>query len=205
MRKISLYLFAFILIAAFTPRIHAQDSATQQQLDKLSGNIQDIEGQLTQQSKRIDDLEKKVSDMQDKLSTPAANNSASADDLKKLAEQVQEIDRKRQADNEQILKAIEKLSKGGSAGIESHESHKSAEAAPPASNNNDQAPVTGGAGGQQNGYYYVIQSGNTLSAIAKAYQAKGIKVTVKQILAANPGLNPGGLYVGQKIFIPAAQ
>ncbi len=66
-------------------------------------------------------------------------------------------------------------------------------------------PTTGGAGGQQNGYYYAIQSGNTLSAIAKAYQAKGVKVTVKEILAANPGLNPNSLIVGQKIFIPAPQ
>jgi len=202
MRTISSCFFTFLLITAFTPRIHAQDSATQQQLDKLSGDIQDIEGQLSQQNKRIEDLEKKVSDMQDKLSTPAANNSANADDLKKLAEQVQEIDRKRQADNEQILKALEKLSKGGNAGIESHESHRSAETAP-ANAETSQTPAAGGAGGQQNGYYYTIQSGNTLSAIAKAYQAKGIKVTVKEILAANPGLNPGSLYVGQKIFIPA--
>lgn len=195
MRTILIYLFSFALVAAFAPRVHAQDSATQQQLDKLSGEIQDLQDALTQQNKEIEDLQKKVSDMQDKLNAPAANDSASADDLKKLAEQVQEIDRKRQEDNEQILKTLEKLSKGGA--IEPHAINP-----PPTSQN--PTPIET-SGGQQNGYYYTIQSGNTLSAIAKAYQGKGIKVTVKEILAANPGLNPGALYVGQKIFIPAPQ
>jgi LysM repeat protein len=55
------------------------------------------------------------------------------------------------------------------------------------------------------GYEYTIQPGNTLSAIAKAYRAQGVKVTVSAILKANPGLNPGSLIVGKQIFIPAPQ
>ena len=34
---------------------------------------------------------------------------------------------------------------------------------------------------------YVIQSGDTLDAIVQAYKEKNIKVTVAQILKANPG------------------
>ena len=37
----------------------------------------------------------------------------------------------------------------------------------------------------------------------QAYREKNIKVTVKQIENANPGLKPERLKVGQKIFIPA--
>ena len=48
---------------------------------------------------------------------PGATDTANADDLKKLADQVQEIDKKRQADRELILKEIEKLIKGGSARV----------------------------------------------------------------------------------------
>jgi uncharacterized protein YecE (DUF72 family) len=83
----------------------AQDDATQQQIDKLTGQVQDLmlDAQAAQ-GKRIDALEKQISDMGDKLNQPAANDSASADDLKKLAEQVQEIDKKRQDDNDLILK-----------------------------------------------------------------------------------------------------
>ena len=118
MRKISLWFFilTFTVCAA-----RGQDAATQQQIDKLSGQIQDILETQAAQNKRLDALEKQISDLSDKLNQPAANDSASADDLKKLAAQVQEIDKKRQADNEQILKAIEKLGKtgGGSTGHKS--------------------------------------------------------------------------------------
>ena len=115
MRKISLWLF----ILTFTVcGARGQDAATQQQIDKLSGQIQDILETQAAQSKRLETLEKQIGDLRDKLNQPAVNDSASADDLKKLATQVQEIDRKRQDDNAQILKAIEKLGKagGGSTG-----------------------------------------------------------------------------------------
>ena len=49
----------------------------------------------------------------------------------------------------------------------------------------------------------MIQSGDTLDAIVQAYKEKNIKVTVAQILKANPGLKAERLRVGQKIFIPA--
>jgi LysM repeat protein len=193
MRKISFWLF----ILTFTVCLaRGQDAATQQQLDKLSGQMQDMLETQAAQTKRLDALEKEIGDLRDKLNQPAAaNDSASADDLKKLAAQVQEIDKKRQADNEQILKTIEKLGKvsGGSAG------HKS----PPAiSTTTPTDNATLNASGPQKGYDYTIAAGDTVSAIAKAYHAQGVKVTSAQILAANPGLNPNSLIVGKKIFIP---
>ena len=47
-----------------------------------------------------------------------------------------------------------------------------------------------------------MQPGDSLGAIAKAYRDQGVKVTTKDILNANPGLDPTKLYVGKKIFIP---
>jgi len=55
-----------------------------------------------------------------------------------------------------------------------------------------------------NGYDYEVKSGDTVGGIARKYQKQGVKVTVSQILKANPGLNPNALYVGKKIFIPDA-
>jgi LysM repeat protein len=194
MRKISLWLFiiTFTVCAA-----RGQDAATQQQIDKLYGQIQDLLEAQAAQTKRIEALEKEIGDLSDKLNQPAANDSASADDLKKLAAQVQEIDKKRQDDNEQILKAIEKLGKagGGSTG------HKSSPAVSTTTSTDNSTP---NAGGQQkeNGYPYTIAAGDTISAIAKAYRAQGVKVTTAQILAANPGLDATKLYTGKIIFIP---
>jgi LysM repeat protein len=183
-------------------RAPAQDAATQAQLDKITGDIQDVKDELNSQGKRITDLEKKISDMQDKINTPAGNDYASSDDLKKLAEQVQEIDKKREEDNKKILDALEKLSKGGVSHRPSSVSDDTG-AASPAPTTGTTTPTANANG--QNGYYYPIAPHNTLAAIAKAYRAQGVKVTVADILKANPGLNPNKLVVGQKIFIPAAQ
>jgi len=190
MRKIALWLFIFVFTASLA---RAQDDATQQQIDKLSGQVQDLLDAQAAQGKRIDALEKQIADLGDKLSQPAASDSASTDDLKKLAEQVQEIDQKRQDDNQKILDALEKLGKGGSVST----SHKSP--AVPATTTTDSTSAV-----PQKGYDYEIKSGDTIAAVAKAYRAQGVKVTTEQILAANPGLNPKNLTVGKKIFIPDA-
>jgi LysM repeat protein len=194
MRKISFWLFILACTAGATL---GQDAATQQQIDKLSGQIQDILETQVAQTKRLEALEKEIGDLRDKLNQPAANESASADDLKKLAAQVQEIDKKRQDDNEQILKAIEKLGKSGGVST----GHKSSPPITPATSTENSAPNTGVP---PKGYNYTIAAGDTLSSIAKAYRDsdKHVKVTTSQILAANPGLDATKLYIGKVIFIP---
>ncbi len=76
------------------------------------------------QGKHIEALEKEISDLQSQVNQPAANaaNTANSDDLKKLAEQVQEIDKKRQEDNDRVLKELERLEKSLGASSSSHRS-----------------------------------------------------------------------------------
>jgi LysM repeat protein len=194
MRKISLWILILGLTASAA---RAQDAATQQQLDKLSGQIQDLTDAQVQQNKRIDALEKEIADLSDKINQPAVNNSASEDDLKKLAEQVQDIDQKRQDDRKLILDQLEKLARATASGGSRRESYNP----PPAAEGDNSNPAPE-ANVPQNGHPYTIAAGDTLKAIVKAYRAQGVKVTVKEILAANPGLDPNKLYVGKKIFIP---
>jgi LysM repeat protein len=199
MKKISLWLFVFVFAASTAGVARAQDTATQQQLDQLSGQIQEYASALALQTKRIDALEKKISDLQDKMNQSAtAPATASADDLKKLAAQVQALAKKQQSDNDLVLKELEKLAKGGSASAPSRHSTANSET----SSTSTTTGSTTTAGPQQNGYEYPIANGDTVEAIARAYRAKGVKVTSEQILAANPGLNPNKMIVGKKIFIP---
>ena len=115
--------FCFRLPASTACVARAQDTATQQQIDKLSGQIQDLLDAQALQDKRIAALEKKIADLQDKLNQPATTpDTASADDLKKLAAQVQELAKKQQSDNDLILKELEKLGKGGSGSSTSRHS-----------------------------------------------------------------------------------
>jgi LysM repeat protein len=192
MKKILFWLLIVVFTAATA---WAQDTATQQQLDKLTGQLQDLLEAQAQQGKRIDALEKEISDLGDKVNAPQVSASASRDDLKKLAEQVQEIDRKRQDDRDLILKEIEKLGKAAASAPLSSP-HKSINASKPPPDDSGASAVP------QNGHDYVIKEGDTLGLIAKAYRDAGVKVTKAQIIAANPGLDPNKLYVGKKIFIP---
>ena len=196
MRKISLWLGTLIFTAALA---HAQDTATQQQIDKLYGQIQDLQAAQELQGKRLATLEKQISDLSDKVNSPAASTGASAEDLKSLATQVQEIDKKRQDDRELILKQIENLGKISGGAPPSHKSKPVADTTTTTGGDNSAAPAV-----PQKGYDYTIAPGDTLSAIAKAYRAQGVKVTTAQIIAANPKINPNSLIAGKKIFIPDA-
>jgi LysM repeat protein len=194
MRKISLWLVVFVLSAG---SVHAQDTATQQQLDKLSGQIQDLLEAQAKQGKQIDDLNKQISELSDKVNTPAANpDTATEEELKKVAAEVQQVDQKRLDDRALILKEIDKLGSVGSTS--SHKSSTTTKAAP------DDTATSAAAGPAvpQKGYDYEVKAGDTVKAIAKAYREQGVKVTSTQILQANPGLDANKLYVGKKIFIP---
>jgi TolA-binding protein len=187
MKRILIWLLVLSLSVAAA---RAQDDATQQQINKLNGQMQDRLDAQAVQAKRITALEKEISELRDKLNGPSANQ----DDLKKLADQVQEIDKKRQEDRELILKEIGKLGKVGG-------SSPGRKPTPTVTTNS----ATGGSnpGGKENGYEYKVAEHDTLLIIAKAYRDQGIKMTSDQILKANPGLDPKNLKVGQKIFIPA--
>lgn len=192
------FLVWFLILSFPAVAARAQDSATEQQIDKLSGQIQDVLAAQAAQEKRIEALEKEISDLHGQVNQPS-DTAANQDDLKKLATQVQEIDKKRQEDNERVLKELEHLEK--SLGASS--SHKSSpDISPDTSPTQLKSHSTTTAGGPQNGYDYTIRKGDTILAIVKAYRDQGVKVTTDQILKANPGLDPKSLKVGQKIFIP---
>jgi LysM repeat protein len=186
MKKIFFAVLAASLLA-FVPA-RAQDAALEERVNKINGYLQDLQATTEAQRKRMDDMAREIDSLREQLNKP--NNAVTSDDLRKLAEQLQEIDRKRAADKELILGEIEKLAKTG--------------AAKPKPKPVDADPTPTVAPNSK-GYEYVVQTGDTISAIAKAYRDQGIKVTSDQILAANPGLKATNMKVGQKLFIPAPQ
>lgn len=174
----------------------AQDAATQQQIDKLTGQLQDIIDAQAKQGERLEAMEHEISDLRDKVNTPVVNDRASAEDLKDLAQKVREIDQKQQDDKELILGKIEEIGKIAAAGGGTHV-HKSAVA--PKETPDETTPDTAEP---QKGHEYKVQPGDNLSAIIKAFREKGVKVTLSQVLKANPGLSANTVYVGKTIFIP---
>lgn len=168
----------------------AQDAATEERLNKLSAQIDVLIEAKDAQNKKIDDLQSQIRDLQSQVSKPSGNY-ASADDVKQLADAVKEVDKKRQEDNEKVLNELEKLGKT-LGGTSNRRNSTVSEPRTPVDVNPNAAH-----------FEYTVQAGDTLSAIVKAYRDKNIKITSSQILAANPGLKPENMRVGQKIVIPA--
>jgi len=158
--------------------VSAQDEATQEQIDRLRAEVSALQTANVDLQKRLSEVLKELQEMRLQAARPSANY-AGADDVKKLAEAIEEVDRNRRADRELILGELKKLSKTVTAPVVV-----------------DRPPTAA------RGYEYVVKSGDTISAIVQAYRNEGVKVTVDDVLKANEGLNPRSLKVGQKIFIP---
>jgi TolA-binding protein len=201
---------AFFLIALlFTFRAPAEDAATEERLNQLNGKIEDLIAGQEAQRKRISELLKEIESVRDSQSKP--NNSASQEDLKKLAEAVKEVDRKRLEDYDKIRADILKLrdvltsSPGPSRRPTPQKEPKETRDAKPPKDSELTSDPGKNPGRPEKGYEYLVKDKDTLSSIIQAYRAEHINVTLDQVLKANPGLKPEKMHIGQKIFIPAPE
>lgn len=193
MKRIFFFLIALSLCGG--RGLRAQDAATEERLKKLNGLVQDLLESKETQRKQIETLSREVQSLREQVTKPTGNY-ATQDDLRTLAKKLQEIDENRIKDNKRIVETLDELGKKGlapPAGKKSRPKPESIEGSTP-------VPTT-----PEKGFEHVVASGDTLSTIAQAYKEKGIKVTVDQILKANPGLVPEKMKVGQKLFIPAPE
>ena len=183
-------IFLTLLTVITTLQLRGQDAAVEERLKQLNGYVQDLKEDKASQRRQIEALSKEIQALREAHSQPNTSY-ATQDDLRKLAERVQEIDRKREADKALILKEIQQLGKVVATPAPTPKPRPATV----------EKPKTGG-GVPDKGYEYVVQPGDSLSLIAAAYKEKGVKVTVDQILKANDGLKAEKLKVGQTIFIP---
>jgi hypothetical protein len=188
MKRISI----LILVGAcsFATGGRGQDAATEERLNKLNGYVQDLLEDKANQRKQLESLSREIASLRDQAARPGGN-FASQEDLRKLAEAIKEIDEKREADKKLILKELANLEK------------LIANSARPRGNTGSATGSSESGGGKQEGYEHTVGPGDTLLTISQAFREKGIKVSVDQILKANPGLVPEKMPVGKKLWIPA--
>ena len=200
-------IFAVFCLLTMAPLLRAQNGdssasaiASRQEArenyETLKGHVDDLIAAQRDINLRLQAISKEMAELRIQMSKPTGNY-ANQEDLKALTQAVQEIDKKREADKELILKEMERLGKTISMPPSTpHDSHDR-----PKPTSTDSGSSTANA--DQTGFYYVVKKDDSLSLIAQAYREQGIKVTTKQIQEANPDLNAGKLIVGKKIFIPA--
>jgi nucleoid-associated protein YgaU len=169
--------------------VQAQDPATEERLEKLTAQIQDLVDGQAALGKRISKLAEELQRLNDKFNS-ANSAAASTEDLRRLAEKVQEVDRKRESDKDAIVSKLEALARLERTPV--RPPPRAPEAEPPPAPKRD-----------EKGYEYTVQAGDSLSLIVEAYKQQGVKTSTSEILKANPGLNANRLRPNQKIFIPA--
>lgn len=189
MKRISI--LAMGIAFCFAASLPAQDAATEERLNKLAGQIEDLRANQEALHKEVQGLFKAIDGLREQASKPTGN-FASQEDLKRLADALKEVDQKRLDDAEKVRTELLNLRKSLLAPAPMKKT--------PAPANTDAAPHSDK---QDKGFEHTVQAGDTLSTIIKAYRDKNIKVSMDQILKANPDLKPDRMRVGQKIFIPA--
>jgi uncharacterized protein YhaN len=171
--------------------------------------------------KNVTALRDEVRRLKDELDRSKSKNEsvATQESIKYLAEKIEEVDKKRMADNERTLKEIEKVRKFllESPGVPRGTSLPPADGNPSRTNRVNPPRVNPGGsprtnpggtpradtGGKQTGWDYTIRDKDTLAGILAALRKQGINVTQNQIEQANEGVNCNRLRIGQVIFIPA--
>jgi predicted RNase H-like nuclease (RuvC/YqgF family) len=176
----------------------AAKEAADERYKRMAADIEALQLDNESLKGKIASLEQKINDLRQQLAA-AANNSGVQEDLKRLAENIAQVDKKREEDKQAISEEIRKS-------IVTIEKNLAGAAAPihapaPKLQLEPQTPVV------ENGFSYTIKEGDSLSAIVHAYntdfKSKGLKtITLKQAMEANPNVKWDHLLVGQKIVIP---
>lgn len=197
MKRIIIFLTIFATTATF--QLCAQDvAALDERVKQLRGHVDDLLEDKAHQKKQIEALAKEIQALREHQQNQPTTTYASQEDLRELTKKIQELDTKRKADRELILKEIEKLGKASTGG--SGSKPPKASKAPAISGSPD---TSSPANLPDNAIEHTIAAGDTLSTIAAAYsKEKGVKVTTEQIRKANPGIKDDKLKVGQKVLVP---
>ena len=225
-RLIFLWLVTFFL-GQLAPRLAAQsdparaaaDAADRQEAQeralRLKAIIEDVVAAQSAQQKRMLALIEDMKVLRDDTAE-AVGKCATTADMKKLDDKIAALEKARTADRELILGEIAKLAKTLAAApapapaphVGAITDRKPPTLGTPAIKPKPPEPkATEPAPKLEKGVEHVVNKGEFLSTILAAYNAEFKKlgkkqVTQKQVLAANPGLNPNNIRIGQKIFIP---
>ena len=200
--------FAFLLLGALL--LHApafgQDANTasgiaekqeaEERYKRMSADIESLHAANLALQKKISALETELQKLGMEQARSANNNTSET--LKKLADEIQEVDKNRVSDKKKIIDEVSKMIKGLSV----------APSPRPAPRTPAAAPNTGLP--SDKGFPHVVKSRDTLGGIVSDYNAafkeKGMKsITQKQVMAANPNVEWNKLKIGQTIFVPAPQ
>jgi LysM repeat protein len=190
--------------AAFAQDSPAAETAAREEFEanyrRMNTKIEQLEETLQAQQKKFSTLVAEIHALREQVDILKNRNESAAtrESIKELAEKIEEVDKKRLADSKLIAKQFESLSAktlkpAPAPAPDNPKPDKPDKGTPP----NSSAPP-------EKAYAYKIKDGDTLVKIVNDLKAQNYRVTQKQIMDVNPGVNWGKLKIGQTIYIPPA-
>jgi LysM repeat protein len=171
-------LLGMVTLAAVTVAVHAQayDPAAAEDAAIERRKILRAADQLDLLSTQGASLAQQLQELRAEVEKLRADNQ-------NLQQQLTALEKTRAAEKQAILKEVSTIVAA------------SPKPAPPPSRPAPSSPA------KEEGFEHVVETGQSLWAIAKAYQDAGVKVGVEDIRRAN-NLKDNNLRAGQKLFIP---
>jgi TolA-binding protein len=180
-----------------------------EEIKHLAGEVADLREANSAQDRRIGQMQKEIDTLRGDVresrdrATSKMGDFATRDDLKKMVENIREVDQRRESDRKLILGEFEKLGKTLS---------QPAERAERSSRNKtkekEHEPDKEAASIEV--LSYKVKDGQRLSDILKEYNG-ALKeqgrppVTLEQVKRANPKININRIVVGQEVLLPVPE
>jgi uncharacterized protein YhaN len=190
---------------------------TPEDIRQLQSRLQQYDEDIEALRARVQKMEAALADARQQVVEAKAAASAAGkdlvtqDQLKKVVDQLRDLDKRRQDDNEKIIQQLKQLGQtiastppptGGETPSNGRRRPVTPDPGPEAS-----APEKASLPADFEFYPHVVgPNDKTLSHIISAYNKQyGLKVRVKHVLEANPKLKPERLIAGSTIKIPVVK
>jgi LysM repeat protein len=172
----------------------AERQAAEERYKRMSADIESLLAANLSLQKKISALDAELQKVREDQAK-SADNGSTAESVRKLADAIQEVDKKRESDKQKILDEVQRI-------VGKALTTTPVRPSKPTVSEPDSGP--------DKGYTHIVKEGDVLGLIVSDYNAafkeKGMKtITMKQVMAANPSVEWNKLKIGQKIFIPAPE
>jgi LysM repeat protein len=178
-----------------------------ERLQRLTAAVESLEMTLASQQRQIDGLANELQKAREELANHG-NQRPWADDMKRLADAINEVDRKRAADGEQVLKVLNELRRS----VATSTTTEAPRSARPSNTAVDRTAVNRNPGRAaettpDKALPYVIQAGDSLSRVVDEFNKQARQegyqaLTVQQVMKFNNIAEARRIREGQTIQLP---
>lgn len=201
-------LFSCLLFSTAVQPLRAQAlNVDAEEFRRMAGELADLRDANLAQQKRISALQREIEQLRDAVrdsqdrTVSKLGDFATREDLKKIVDQIREVDSRRESDRKLILNEFESLGKTLAQAAAKPPKRQEPESRPDPKPAEPEKPIEGTF------LEYTIQPNESLSEILMHYNAELQKqgrpaVSIRQVQQANPRMNPNRIFAGQKIQLP---